>query len=50
MKFSGSAMIILAAICWGATGGLADILLSKGWDPLVISFYRGAVDLVCFVV
>lgn len=50
MKFSGSAMIILAAICWGITGGLADILLSKGWDPLVISFYRGAVGLACFVV
>ncbi|MGM0896407.1 MAG: DMT family transporter [Bacillota bacterium] len=49
MKFSGSAMIILAAIFWGVTGGLADILLNKGWDPLVISFYRGAIGLVCFV-
>lgn len=41
-------MIILAAICWGITGGLADILLNKGWDPLVISFYRGAIGLACF--
>lgn len=48
MKFSGSAMIILAAIFWGITGGLADILMDKGWDPLVISFYRGAVALLCF--
>lgn len=48
MKFSGSMMIILAAICWGITGGLIYILLSKGWNPLVISFYRGAFGLLCF--
>ncbi|MBU9673303.1 DMT family transporter [Planococcus sp. CP5-4] len=48
MKYAGITMIILAAVCWGITGGLADILLSKGWDPLVISFYRGAIGLVCF--
>ncbi|MFC4713410.1 DMT family transporter [Planococcus dechangensis] len=50
MKFSGSAMIILAAICWGITGGLADILMGKGWDPLVISFYRGVIGLAFFLV
>ncbi|WP_260804545.1 DMT family transporter [Planococcus maritimus] len=31
------------------TGGLADIMLSKGWDPLTISFYRGAIGLACFM-
>ncbi|MBT2582800.1 EamA family transporter [Planococcus sp. ISL-109] len=50
MKFSGSGMIILAAICWGITGGLADILMGKGWDPLIISFYRGAIGLACFLI
>lgn len=50
MKFSGSAMIILAAICWGVTGGFADILMGKGWDPLVISFYRGVIGLAFFLV
>lgn len=50
MKYTGIVLIILAAICWGITGGLADILLGKGWDPLVISFYRGAIGLVCFTV
>lgn len=49
MKFSGSALIVLAAICWGVTGGLGDILMAKGWDPVVISFYRGAIGLACFV-
>lgn len=49
MRFSGGAMIILAAICWGITGGLADILMDKAWDPLVISFYRGAIGLACFL-
>ncbi|SDJ16090.1 DMT family transporter [Salimicrobium halophilum] len=49
MKFGGTTLVVLAAIFWGITGGIADILMSKGWDPLVISFYRGAVGLLCFI-
>ncbi|GEK59600.1 EamA family transporter [Marinococcus halophilus] len=47
MKFSGTILVVLAAMLWGISGGLADILLHKGWSPLVISFYRGAVGFVC---
>lgn len=48
MRFLGVSLVILAAICWGITGGIADILMNKGWDPIVISFYRGAVGFICF--
>jgi drug/metabolite transporter, DME family len=48
MKFAGVGLVMLAAICWGISGGIADILMTKGWDPIVISFYRGAVGFICF--
>ncbi|MGP4074722.1 DMT family transporter [Halobacillus sp. K22] len=47
MKYLGFILVMLAAILWGITGGIADILMNKGWNPTVISFYRGAVGLVC---
>ncbi|MCR8848448.1 DMT family transporter [Rossellomorea sp. SC111] len=50
MKFTGIGLVILAAICWGISGGIADILMDKGWDPIVISLYRGAVGFICFFV
>ncbi|NBG87797.1 DMT family transporter [Isachenkonia alkalipeptolytica] len=49
MKYKGVALIMFAAICWGISGGIGDILISKGWDPIVISFYRGAVAWLCFI-
>jgi len=48
MRSVGVSLVILAAICWGVSGGIADILMNKGWDPIVISLYRGAVGFVCF--
>ncbi|WP_406946005.1 DMT family transporter [Halobacillus sp. SY10] len=50
MRYAGVGLVILAAICWGISGGIADILMSKGWDPITISFYRGAVGFLCFLV
>jgi drug/metabolite transporter, DME family len=50
MKFAGVGLVMLAAICWGISGGIADILMTRGWDPVVISFYRGAVGFICFFV
>jgi drug/metabolite transporter, DME family len=50
MKFTGIGLVIVAAICWGISGGIADILMNKGWDPIVISLYRGAVGFICFFV
>lgn len=48
MKFAGIGLVMLAAICWGISGGIADILMTKGWNPIVISLYRGAVGFLCF--
>ncbi|MBM7553871.1 DMT family transporter [Thalassobacillus pellis] len=48
MRFKGVGLVILAAVCWGISGGIADILMTKGWDPIVISLYRGAVGFLCF--
>ncbi|RCW76880.1 DMT family transporter [Saliterribacillus persicus] len=47
MRYGGIGLIMLAAILWGVTGGIADILMNKGWNPTIISFYRGAIGFVC---
>jgi hypothetical protein len=49
MKFAGVGLVMLAAVCWGISGGIADILMTKSWDPIVISLYRGAVGFICFL-
>ncbi|SES18776.1 DMT family transporter [Salipaludibacillus aurantiacus] len=49
MKFAGICLILLAAICWGISGGIGGILMNKGWEPIVISLYRGAVGFMCFL-
>ncbi|RPF50403.1 DMT family transporter [Aquisalibacillus elongatus] len=49
MKYTGVGLVMLAAIFWGITGGIADILMDKGWDPIVISLYRGAVGFLFFL-
>ncbi|WP_353893244.1 DMT family transporter [Proteinivorax hydrogeniformans] len=48
MRFAGIGLVMLAAICWGVSGGIADILMSKGWDPIVISLCRGLFGFICF--
>lgn len=44
----GVALVILAAFLWGVSGGIGAMLIERGWDPLVASFYRGAIGFVCF--
>ncbi len=46
----GTAFVALAALCWGVSGGIGGILTDQGWDPLVVSFYRGAIGLVFVLV
>ena len=36
----------LAALCWGLSGGIGGILMANGWDPFVVSFYRGVIGLL----
>lgn len=42
----GPLLVALAALCWGLSGGIGGILTDDGWDPVVVSFYRGAIGLV----
>ncbi|NDY94345.1 DMT family transporter [Wenzhouxiangella limi] len=41
-----AAFVLLAAFFWGLSGGIGGVLISDGWDPLVVSFYRGTIGLV----
>lgn len=45
MLNSGVKLVAAAALFWGISGGIAGILTSNGWDPLLVSFYRGAIGL-----
>jgi drug/metabolite transporter (DMT)-like permease len=44
----GLALVMLAGFLWGVSGGIAAVLMERGWDPLVVSFYRGAIGFLCF--
>lgn len=50
MKYKGVVLVMLAVICWGVSGVIASLLMNKDWSPIVISFYRGFVGLLFFVV
>lgn len=50
IRHTPTVFVLLAALCWGVSGGIAGLLLGRGWDPFVVSFYRGAVGLAFFVV
>lgn len=43
---TGTALVALAALCWGLSGGIGGILMVDGWDAFVVSFYRGAIGLI----
>ncbi len=45
-----TALVALAALCWGLSGGIGGILTGQGWDPVVVSFYRGAIGLLFVLV
>jgi len=47
----GSAwLVMLAALLWGLSGGVAGLLMAEGWEPFVVSLYRGAIGLGCVAV
>lgn len=50
MAGMSSVFVALAALCWGLTGGIGGILMADGWDPFVVSFYRGAIGLLFVLV
>jgi drug/metabolite transporter (DMT)-like permease len=50
MASASPAFVVLAALCWGLSGGIGGILMADGWDAFVVSFYRGAIGLLFFLV
>ncbi len=50
MVGGSTAFIALAALFWGLSGGVGGILMADGWDAFVVSFYRGAIGLLCVLV
>lgn len=50
MAGMSTAFVMIAALCWGLSGGIGAILMDEGWDLFVVSFYRGAVGLLFFLV
>ncbi len=42
--------VALAALSWGLAGGIGGILMGQGWDPVVVSFYRGVIGLMFVLV
>ena len=45
-----TAFVALAALFWGLSGGIGGILAAQGWDPVVVSFYRGTIGLLFVLV
>lgn len=50
MTRASTALVTLAALCWGLSGGIAGLLLAEGWAPSVVAFYRGAIGLMFVLV
>jgi drug/metabolite transporter (DMT)-like permease len=46
VSIGSPALVALAALCWGLSGGIGAMLVADGWSPAVVSFHRGAVGLV----
>lgn len=46
MASSGIILVASAALFWGLSGGIAGILLNHGWNPILVSFSRGAIGLI----
>ncbi|MCK0746796.1 DMT family transporter [Chromohalobacter nigrandesensis] len=41
-----TALVVLASLCWGLSGGIGGLLMADDWDAFVVSFYRGAIGLL----
>lgn len=50
MAVASTALVALAALFWGLSGGIGSILMADGWNPFVVSFYRGAIGLLVVLV
>jgi DME family drug/metabolite transporter len=49
-SFSSAALVMVAAFQWGLAGGLGSVLISQGWAPAVVSFWRALVGFGCMAI
>jgi len=45
-----AALVALAALCWGLSGGIGGMLTAAGWNAFVLALYRGSIGLLFVVV
>ncbi|MGF1496954.1 MAG: DMT family transporter [Elainellaceae cyanobacterium] len=50
MAGTSTVYVMLAALCWGLSGGIGGILMADGWDAFVVSLYRGIIGLLFVLV
>jgi len=50
MRYTGIALVMIAALFWGISGGISAFLMNQGHSPLVIAFYRGFISIPLFFV
>jgi len=50
MALVSTTLVMLAALCWGLSGGIGAILMNEGWGAYMVSFYRGLIGLLCMLV
>ncbi len=50
MSRLSTVFVAMAALFWGVSAGIGAILMNEGWDPIVVSFYRGSVGLAFVLV
>lgn len=50
MASLSTAFVVMASLCWGLSGGIGGMLMADGWDPFVVSLYRGAIGLLFVLV
>ncbi|WP_405234455.1 DMT family transporter [Lentisalinibacter salinarum] len=43
---AATVFVVLAAFCWGLSGGIGGILIAEGWDAYLVAFYRGVIGLL----
>jgi drug/metabolite transporter (DMT)-like permease len=46
MAKGSTVLVVVAALFWGLSGGIAGILMATGWDASAVAFYRGAIGLL----
>jgi drug/metabolite transporter (DMT)-like permease len=46
VAIASTVLVVIAAFFWGISGGIGGILMADGWDPFVVSLYRGLIGLL----